>query len=446
MSETTKTSSSWWKRLFGRAKPELAALAPPKPLPDDPDDRISAVTFPLVDRWATHPGQGLTTRSIVRIFETAEAGRPADQCDLFEDIVERDAHLRSQLEARTDAVAFKEWVLTPGGDRPSDDRAARILEDALRAVPNFEEMEAHQVSHNFTGYAGSEIVWDRRDGYTVPVWFVNVPHRRFVFDEFDQPRLIVDATSFDGVELEPGKWIFSRRQARQTVRSGLLRTACWWSLFKHMAVRDWIIFAARFGIPYVTGEYAPNASPEDRKVLEKAVLSLGKDGAAVFSEACKIVVTEVTKSGSADGVHGALTEICNREISKLIAGATLTTETGGPGSYALGRVHQNRTYIHSLADAVRLARRIEADVCAPFVHFNGLPGRPPRLKIYVDLDLDAKTWAEIMSILANDLGMDLDEDQIRARFQLKPPTGKAIRGTKRATAGEPAGPKTPPAP
>lgn len=429
MSKKTKTT---------KRKPANAPLEPPRPLPNEPEARVSAVTFSLVDRWANHPGQGLTTRSIVRIFEEAERGFPAEQCDLFEDLLERDAHLRSQVEGRIEAVSGKGWIVQAGGDRPSDVRAATQLEEAMRAVPNFAEMLVHQLTANFYGFAATEIVWEHRDGLTVPVWFVNAPHRRFLFNDRDEPRLITDTKNLAaGAELEPGKWIFSRRAARQTTRSGLMRTAAWWSLFKHMSVRDWMIFSARFGLPYATGKYKTNATPEDKKVLKTAVLSLGRDGAAIMSENTEIEILEITRQGGAADVHGALTELCNREISKLVSGATLTSESGGPGSFALGRVHADRSFDLTMGDAERLAQRFEVDVGAPFVHFNGLPGRPPRLKIHVIREMDPKTRAEVMAKLANEVGLELDEDQVRQEFQLKKPSGTALKGTAKPAPSAP---------
>ena len=53
-----------------------------------------------LDKWVDHPGYGLTPQRLVQIFALAEAGYPREQCDLFEDLVESDAHLRNLLEQR----------------------------------------------------------------------------------------------------------------------------------------------------------------------------------------------------------------------------------------------------------------------------------------------------------------------------------------------------------
>ena len=56
------------------------------------------ITRPLrFDETQAHPGFGLTPERVLRIFRAAEAGYPAAQCDLFDDLIENDGHLRDLL-------------------------------------------------------------------------------------------------------------------------------------------------------------------------------------------------------------------------------------------------------------------------------------------------------------------------------------------------------------
>jgi hypothetical protein len=114
----------------------IPAAKPPEPTigsePPAGDRFRSDDIYPWYDRWASHPGQGLTLGRLFDIYWQAEWGYPAEQCDMFEDIVERDGHLRSNIENRIDAVAGKEWIVQAGGDAPADHKAAELLEQALR--------------------------------------------------------------------------------------------------------------------------------------------------------------------------------------------------------------------------------------------------------------------------------------------------------------------------
>jgi phage gp29-like protein len=424
----------------------------PDPPPSSPR-RAIAKPIPTFDRWSMHPGHDLTPRKILSAFRTAEAGYPAQQCDMFEDVVERDAHLRHCLEKRLSKIAGKEWILQPGGVAELDGKVAAALEQAMRDVESTAPMFEHVMTALPYGYSATEVVWERRRvaGFEdlgdlwVPAHFATVPHRRILFDDRDGPRLVTtDSPTFaeEAEPLSPGSWVFARRRGRVAARQGLMRTAIWFSMFKTMSIRDWIIFAERFGLPYVTGEYEETASDEDKKVLEEAVQRLGTDGSAVFSSACEIVIHKAETGGKSTDVHGAITQLMNNEISKLVNGATLTSETQGPGSFALGRVHENASFDLVLDDERYLADHVQKHIGAPFVRFNGFPARAPRLKIHVSLEQDPKTRAEVASIFVNELGGDLDEEQMREEFQFKAPGRSALKGKPQPEA--PIAPRRPP--
>lgn len=419
------------------------ALAKPGRLPAQPSKSIPWGVTSLFDRFTSHPGHGLTPRKILSIMRDAEDGYPADQCDLFEDVIERDGHLRDALEGRLEAVSGKEWIFQAGGDRTEDIRVTELLGDIVRDIPSVDDAIEHLLTANWYGYAAVGIEWGRVNGVTAPVWLECVPHRRFVFDSQGQPRLANDTGDKDaGIVLEPGRWIFHHRRHRQIARAGLMRTATWWSFFKSISVRDWIIFAEKFGVPFIRGVYNASSgndqtADEEKAVLKEAVEALGKDGAAVLSDTCEIVIDQVRAGGDANGIHGAIVNVCNAEISKLITGATLTTETQGPGSFALGRVHQDRSFDKVQGDATKLGARFERSLGRSFVGFNGFVARPPRMKIHTVREIDPAKRAGIMSTMANELGLELDEEQVRQEFQLKKPTGSALRGTKSGVGAAP---------
>lgn len=418
------------------AQRKASALDRPKQLPAQPDPRARVRSQPSTEWMVSHPGFELTAAKINAAFRSAEVGNTSVQCALFDDVIENDAHLRDCFDSRIEAVAGKEWIVQAGGDAPEDQRAAELLEAALRAVPNITETLEHQLTVNIYGWAASEIHWEHVDNLWVPVWFANAPARRFRFElATEKPLLLTEEKSWEGEELIPGRWIFSRRRHNAIARAGLMRTAAWFALFKRMAVRDWLVFADRFGLPYVVGKYdADKDDPKEKEALEEAVKSIGTDGYAMMSKATEIAFEHVQHGGSGSDIHAAITKLADDQNSKLITGSTLMSQAGGPGSYALGRVQENRSFQRELGDAQRLGIRFEQDLGRPFVEFNGLRARPPRLKIHVVREYDPKTRAGVLSTLANELGVELDEDQVRQEFQVKKPTGSALKGTKKPAA------------
>jgi phage gp29-like protein len=424
-----RTIARMWNPF--RRKPQPAALqlgssmAPPEPLPDKvPRRGIVAASLMPPGEWINlHPGRGLSADMIRLAFDAAEAGRPQRQCDVFDDVLERDGHLRSLCDSRLQSVAGKSWIMQAGGDEDADSDAALALEKALRRLPNLPQTFEHLLTATLYGYAPVEIEWGIVDGLIAPVWLANVPHRRIIFvRETDEPRLVTESAWRDGLALERGKWIFASMRHRTTARGGLLRAATWYSWLKSLSLRDWRIFSARFGIPFVIGRHHVNADEETIDQLKVAIAKFGLDGGAVFTEEADVEIKEPV-TGSNATVHPALVSVCNAEMSKVIQGATLTSGEGtSAGSYALGKVHENAAFNFTLADAERLSGWFH-ELCLAFCHFNNLTARPPRLKLRVVREVDLLQRAQIADIYVNKLGGSLDDDQFRDEYDFKRPTG-----------------------
>lgn len=402
-------------------------MAQADPLGPDAPKGFDAKRVSVIDRYVSHPGRKLTAGQIRSAFAQAELGDPEVQCDIFDDRLETDAHMRDALEGRVEAVARKRWIIAPGGDSPADRRAASALEEAIRDIPGWREVLAHQLQANWYGYAYSELVWERRERLAVPVHFENVIPRRFRFDEQDdRPLLRMDGNIYPGKPLTPGKWWGTERRRRgKAAMGGLMRTAVWWSMFKSFSVRDWLVFANRYGLPYAWATWQHNMSDDEKDAVKRMMASLGTDGWATFTKGVEVHIAEVNKSGGADGVHGALVDLCNAEISKLITGATLITENKGKGSYAATREHGARGYARIAGDAEWIGETFTHCVGKPFVAWNPQLGdaRPPVLMINVVRDDDPMMRLDIFAKAVNELGLDVSIQQMRQELQLKPPTG-----------------------
>ena len=101
-------------------------------------------------------------------------------------------------------------------------------------------------------------------------------------------------------------------------------------------------------------------------------------------------------------------------MSKLVTGSTLTTDSGGPGSFALGRVHENRSFALQVADARKLTKVFRNDIARPFVAFNGFDGaRLPRLVVQVSPDQDPASRAQVAVIVPAKLEVQIVKQHLR---------------------------------
>ncbi len=402
---------------------------PPPPLALQAPGGITVKGLPS-DRSQLHPEFGLEPAQVISIYRAAECGWTTHQADLFEGIVERDGHLQATILGRINAVAGKTWQVMPGGADQQSIVAAELIDATLKAT-NFGQMIAHWLSTRYMGWAGAEIVWDRRDGVVMPIWFIDVPARRYSFDSADRPEL-VNQTSLDREPLEPGKWIFVRNRgpfAGLTSRSGLLRGATWMSLFKSWSWRDWVIYAEKFGIPLVIGKYKQGATELEKQNLEEAVEDVGEAGQATMSEETLIEIKEAQRGGDSNGLHRSIVREANEEISKLITGSTLTMQTGGNGSFAQAEVHANTSFAHVEADAALIASNVALQLFRPFLEWNGFTtAKTPRLVIHITKETDGLTRIKEGQGLI-EMGLDLDSEQLREETGFRaPPTPDRVLG------------------
>ena len=407
----------------GADRRHRAGRLPPGDPGRSPIEVLLARPGELIDRFRSHPGFGAGPEVLTAAFRLAEQGYPAQQCDLFEDLRENDSHLRSLIASRVMPVAASPRSIEPGSTAGASEAAAEILARAI-ARSNFDEAAAHQLEARYDGYRACEVLWGRSpEGAIVPRWFAPVPSRRFRFDAQDRPRLLSD-TDPVGALLEPGHWLWSQNGSGIIARLGLMRTLAWPALFKRLAIRDWVIYCAKYGIPLAEGIYSEDLHDELIDELEEAVSNIGEDGQAIHSDRAEIKLTPLAKEGGADGVFGALVNLCNWEMSKLVNGGTLNVETQGIGSHAQATTHQQRSYELIRADAEWLAGTFRAGIAEPFLAYNQFPDgtEPPVMRIQVVADMTPLTRASVFKTL-REIGLPLSKRQLRHDFQAREPEG-----------------------
>lgn len=413
---------------------ERLYVEPAKDLPSSPPLRREPGRTNGIETHSTHPAFGVSIETIVSCLRSAENGQPVRQFDLFDGILENDGHLRGLLEHRIQTVAGRKWTIKPGGSDAGSQRAAADLEAQLRGVLAFRGFLEHHLMAPHYGMSGSSIRWDLVRGKVMPTWFLDHAHRRFLAPRNDPDRVneieFIDSVApWTQIPLEPGRWAITRARGRNTWAAGTMRTNVFFGAFKRWGGRDWQLFADKFGLPLSIGYYEQGADEVARNALQDALANIGEDGYAVLSDLTEVVVKEAVRSGDASSVWPAIISWCNAEMSKLMAGGTLNQDSGQAGSYALGAVHEARSFAFALADAARVEEMFVRDIGGPFVFWNGYGGAlPPRLKIQVMSDLDPEKRARVISILVREVGLDVDEDQIREEFELREPTGTPLKG------------------
>ncbi|WP_428262981.1 phage portal protein family protein [Haliangium sp.] len=378
----------------------------------------------------SHAGWDLTPERIVAAFQAAEAGAPAQQFDIFDDVVERDLTLGGLVESRTDALAGKHVVIQAG----ADDADSRAAADAFRAevwarIDWRDLIRHHQYSSNLYGFAGTELDWtydpELRRVTVGGYWHARARdfvvatlyHPRVAGAEPDELLIRQSLQDLTGQRLIPGKWVVTRRTHSVPVaRAGLGRGSTWWSHIKMVGVADWLVFVRRFGLPFVLATIKDWTNLQERAAAEEILRRIGDDGGAIVAEN-SIVGVEfkdgVANSRNANGdLHGRLATAANNELAKRWNGATLSSESGGgASSYALAKEHGGIRFELLQADAMRISESLERQLAEPWMRLNGIAGATPRIRFHLVRIADPMAYANTASIAVNQLGIRISKAQ-----------------------------------
>lgn len=344
-----------------------------------------------------HPTIGLEPQRLAQLLYSAESGQPAAYLDLAEEMEEKYPHYLSVLNTRKRALLGLEIGVEAASSSRADKRMADLARQAVPAVEAalFDIMDAVG-----KGFSVLEILWNTDGGQWIPGELVWRDPRWFQFDRTDGRTLLLrDDFNPYGGPLPPYKFIRHVVGAKSglPVRGGIARAAAWSFLFQNYAIKDWVVFAEVFGQPIRLGKYEDaTTSPEQIQVLLDALRAIGSDAAAAIPKSMAIELVSSSGRANAD-IYERLAQYMDENVSKLVLGQTLTTQTskGGGGAYALGKVHNEVRYDILHSDCRQLSATLNRDLVRPLIDLNfGPQAQYPKMTIRFDEPEDLAALAD----------------------------------------------------
>ncbi|MDD2763479.1 MAG: DUF935 family protein [Opitutaceae bacterium] len=274
---------------------------------------------------------------LTRYLDSFRAGRLRDLALVMDAIEERDDVLASVAPKAKSAVARHGWeILTVDTEDEAAARQAQeqkaVLEqfyNNLRVTSALDQDELGGVSlllrqmmdAKGKRYAVHNIVWQPLAGgrYTATLWFTPL---WFCENSTGRMRFIQDAFGYDGIPMDPGEWLVTRGQGV------MIACAVAW-MFKHLPLRDWLIYSQRHGMPGIEGVTdAAEGSPE-WETLVRAVRSAASDFKWVRNRNSEIKTIDFSAQGALP--YPPLVERMDRALAALWRGADLSTISAGSG-------------------------------------------------------------------------------------------------------------------
>ncbi len=379
--------------------------------------------------FSEHPSSGLSPEKAAQILVQAEQGDLISQCELAEDIEEKDGHLYAELDKRKRALLSVDWYLEPPRDASDaeklDTKIVQAMLEDLNVMPTLLKDMADAI---LKGFSMHELQWQREGStwfvetpeYRDPSWFMTHPERR--------NELRLRDSTHEGAELWAFGWLKHEHKAKSGYlsRAGLVRQLVWPFIFKNYSVRDLAEFLEIYGLPLRIGQYPSGANDKEKRALLQAVMSIGHNAGGIMPKGM-VMDFHSAATGQADPFE-LMMSWAEKTMSKVILGGTLTSQADGKSSTnALGSVHNEVREELRDSDLEQIATSLSRDLVFPMYALNCKSfknrRRYPKFVFDITEGEDLQAIAEPLDTLVK-LGMKVPQDWLHEKTRIP----KAVEG------------------
>ncbi len=275
-----------------------------------------------------NPVKELTPESLVRMLDSFNAGELRSAALAWETIEQRDDLLKTVAMKRKKGPGRFGWFVEAVDESEAAQRHKATLEFFYRNLTVTHACDGNQrgglsllVQQMMDAvgkrYAVHEIVWEPNPRALekltatfrfVPLWFFE--------NRTGELRLLSSDYSREGELLEPGAWLVS-------TGDGLMEASAIAYLYKHLPLRDWLIYCERNGMPGVRGVTDALPGSDEWEAAKDAVREFGAEFHALMSRGTDIEAVDVTTAGELP--YPRLVERMDAAIVALWRGSTMGT-------------------------------------------------------------------------------------------------------------------------
>lgn len=275
-------------------------------------------------------------RTAIRAAESIFSYNRTLLYDLFHDLL-LDGHLWSVIDKRITAVTNSTITFTDNGEE------IEAITDLIE-TEEFTDMVAELLWSKFWGHTLYELPFNK-DSFTG-----QLINRKHVVPE--KGIIKKNQSDLTGFDFRVPPYTNHTIEAGKKNDLGLLMKAAQYVIYKRGGFGDWAQFAELFGMPFRKGLYDGH-DPKTRDLLTQSLDQMGSAPYVVIPREADVEIVPNNSQGSKDTYSG-LIEACNKEISKLIVGQTMTSEDGS--SHSQSQTHMEvQAEIH-FADRLFITR------------------------------------------------------------------------------------------
>jgi hypothetical protein len=176
---------------------------------------------------------------------------------------------------------------------------------------------------------------------------------------------------------------------------GPMRGVLYWWFLGGLIREWWARTSERYGSPFPVG-HTDASNKAAVELLQNAFSLATKIGGLVVDHETQIELVEAAIAGAADN-YERFHNTCNREISKVIVGQTLSGEAQSTGlGSGTSKLQSDVREDIRMFDQLKLGETLRNQVFTPFLRINGLRGSVPKIVWGGLSDADAGIFAKLL--------------------------------------------------
>lgn len=369
-------------------------------------------------RW--NPIRSLTPASLARILDDFHAGNLKQAALIWDAIERRDDLLQGVISKRKKAISRLPWEILTLDNSEEAMRQKFLLEqfyNNLQCVNAYDENERGGIPllirqmMDAVGkrYAVHEVVFKPFTQHSkrfltaefrfVPLFFFENKEGRLQYIGGDKK-----------IPLKSDEWLI-------TTGDGLMESCSIAYLFKHLPLRDWLIYCERNGMPGVKGITNARPGSEEWEIAREAVQNFGAEFHALMTAGTDIQAIDI--SGKGELPYLKLVERMDRAMAALWCGSDLTTLGQQYGLGSSVQSFERNLLEEDDAQMISDTLHEQIDRCVlkylegteyPKAYFQ-LKASPNK-NLNNDLNIIKTLW---------DMGVELSLNDVREHFGINPP-------------------------
>jgi phage gp29-like protein len=343
---------------------------------------------------------GYQELSVRRIKAILASGELSELTNLYRIMMTKDSHIASEIRRRKSRIRAQNMIA-----KSSNSKTQAAL-DVLFSTNEPKKLLDRMLSAIEYGFFAGQLYYDTK----------------LHLNQIHQTRIYSDSNGFyfydskgTSYRLDDRFMAFTHFE-QQVHEASALYSLIYLFTAKHFVLANYLKFAELLGVPPII----INATDSDSSAeIIKNTMDLKSGGIGVFAKDDTIKVLE-GKGTQAEFME--FIKYCDSQISLVISGNTLTSNSDGKGSLALGKVHENSQNMVTQEDCYFFGDQL-ASFLKISLALEGYDTSDISVIFEFEKDTDLKARAETLAILAG-MGVDIPIDYLATEFNLPSTTTK----------------------